>query len=271
MTGHQVSGHQVFGRPAPSLLLSIHDVSPRSEDAVLRLRELIAQCGGGHRLALLVVPNHWGEAPIRAGSPFAAQLRGWAEQGDEIFLHGWFHRDPVVHVRTVDRWRARWLTAGEGEFLGLSQAEATRLLRDGRSLLEDVTGRAVAGFVAPAWLYGPGARAALTELDFPLAEDHLRVWHPPTGKILARGPVITWATRSRAREASSLAWAALARKVLAASAVVRIGVHPGDISSAPVRASIVATIAHFAARRAQGRYGDLLADLPRAQELAVAA
>ena len=255
----------------PRLLLSIHDVSPRSEDAVLRLRELIASNGGDRSLALLVVPNHWNQAPIRAGTPFAARLRGWAEQGDEIFLHGWFHRDAAAHARPADRWRARWMTAGEGEFLGLSQAEATRPMRDGRSLLEDVTGRAVAGFVAPAWLYGPGARAALAELGFPLAEDHLRVWHPPTGAVLARGPVITWATRSRSREASSLAWAALARRVLGSSATVRIGVHPGDIESAPVRASIAATIAHFAARRLQGRYADLLDGLARPRGLAVAA
>ena len=256
---------------ARTLLLSIHDVSPRSEDAVLRLRELIANSGGNRSLALLVVPNHWGEAPIRPGSPFAARLRNWAEQGDEIFLHGWFHRDTATHARPADRWRARWMTAGEGEFLGLEQAEATRLMRDGRALLEDVTGRAVAGFVAPAWLYGPGARAALAELDFPLAEDHLRVWHPPTGTVVARGPVITWATRSKARETSSLVWAALARRVLGASKTVRIGVHPGDITSARVRASIAATIAHFAARRKQLRYGDLLSRLPPPHEHAAAA
>ena len=256
---------------ARSMLLAIHDVSPRSVDAVLRLRELIANSGGNRSLALLVVPNHWGEAPIRAGSPFAARLRSWAEQGDEIFLHGWFHRDAAAHARAADRWRARWLTAGEGEFLGLSQAEASRLMRDGRSLLEDVTGRTVAGFVAPAWLYGAGARAALAELGFPVAEDHLRVWHPPTGTVLARGPVITWATRNRARQASSLAWAALARRVLGAGATVRIGVHPGDIESAPVRASIAATIEHFAARRRQSRYADLLVDLSQPRDLAVAA
>ena len=102
-------------------------------------------------------------------------------------------------------------------------------------------------------------------------EDHLRVWHPRTGTVVARGPVITWATRSKAREASSLAWAALARAALAASNTVRIGVHPGDITSAPVRASITATIAHFAARRSQKRYGDFLSQLPTPHEAAVAA
>lgn len=53
------------------LLLSIHDVGPRSEGAVDRLRDHLGRHASPDRLALLVVPNHWGEAPIRAGSPFA--------------------------------------------------------------------------------------------------------------------------------------------------------------------------------------------------------
>lgn len=240
------------------LLLSIHDVSPRTEHAVVRLRDLLRSRHGAPSVALLVVPNHWGDSPIVPGSRFAARLREWAESGDEIFLHGWFHRDVERHGSALDRLRARWMTAGEGEFLGLSREEATRRMRDGRALLEDVTGRAVAGFVAPAWLYGQGTRAALTDLEFPLAESHARVWQPATGAVVARGPVITWASRSRARIASSLAFAAVAPRLLAVLPTVRIGVHPGDVGVPKLRRSIAATVAHFAARRAIARYGDLL-------------
>ena len=38
-----------------------------------------------------------------------------------------------------------------------------------------------------------------------LAEDHFRVWSPATGGRLAGGPVITWASRTKPRLASSLA------------------------------------------------------------------
>ena len=73
------------------------------------------------------------------------------------------------------------MTAGEGEFLGLSRADAATRIADGRALIEGVIGRPIDGFVAPAWLYGDGAREALKEAGIPLAEDHLRVWSPATG------------------------------------------------------------------------------------------
>ena len=258
-------------QPTKRLLLSIHDVSPRSEHAVVRLRDLLDARHAARNVALLVVPNHWGEAPIRAGTGFASRLRAAAENGDEIFLHGWYHRADARPAGPLDRWRAKWMTAGEGEFLGLSRLEATRLMRDGRKLLEDITGRPVAGFVAPAWLYGPGSRAALADLEFPLAESHMRVWQPADGTVVARGPVITWASRSRARIASSLAFARLAPRLLASSATVRIGVHPGDIGIPALRRSIATTVAHFASGRRIASYGDLLAEPAIAREPAGAA
>lgn len=236
------------------LLASIHDVSPRFESEVSRLLALL-QPHVGDRLAMFVVPNHWGDAPIVPGSAFATRLRGWADWGAEIFLHGYFHRDQSRHDRMTDRFRARCMTAGEGEFLGLSRDAARRRIVDGRSLLEDVIGRPVDGFVAPAWLYGVGAREALRETEIPLAEDHLRVWSPATGAQLASGPVITWASRTRFRLASSLIVAAVLRHV--PMEVLRIGVHPPDCRHPVLVRSIEATF-KAAARRRASAYSDLL-------------
>ncbi|QGN55813.1 polysaccharide deacetylase family protein [Novosphingobium sp. Gsoil 351] len=246
-------------QPAKRLLLSIHDVSPCTEHAVVRLRDLLQVRHGARSVALLVVPNLWGEAPIRAGTQFAARLRAAADAGDEIFLHGWYHRADVPPRGRLDRLRASWMTAGEGEFLGLTRSQAAQRIGDGRKLLEDVTGRLLAGFIAPAWLYGMGAKEALAELELPLVESHMRVWRPADGEVLARGPVITWASRSPGRIASSLAFARIAPRLLAATNTVRIGVHPGDVGVPELRRSIAETVAHFASRRPIGCYGDLLA------------
>src|SRR6059058_4720675 len=173
------------------LLASIHDVSPRFEGEVDRLLDALAPYVGS-KLAMLVVPNHWGDSPIVPGSPFAGRLRRWAENGVEMFLHGLVHRDEAQHGRAADRFRARHLTAGEGEFLGLTRREAADRIRRGRDIVEQATGTPIAGFIAPAWLYGPGALEALEEYEIPIAEDHLRVWSPARGLELARGPVITW-------------------------------------------------------------------------------
>src|SRR3546814_20498905 len=71
------------------------------------------------------------------------------------------------------RWAASRLTAGEGEFLGLPRPEADHRLLEGRAIVEQAIGRAVDGFVAPAWLYGDASLAALAAQDFGMVEDHL--------------------------------------------------------------------------------------------------
>jgi len=205
---------------------------------------------------MLVVPNHWGDAPIVPGSAFATRLRAWAEQGIEMFLHGFYHRDVSKHERPADALRARFMTAGEGEFLGLSRADAMNRINEGRALVEDVIGRRIDGFVAPAWLYGSGAVEALSELKVPLAEDHMKVWSPESGRQLASGPVITWASRTRLRLLSSLAAATALRR--APLEVLRVGVHPPDIRHPALLESIDKTFRAASRSRRPGRYSDLL-------------
>jgi predicted deacetylase len=235
------------------LLSSIHDVGPRFEREVDQLAAIIERATGSARFAMLVVPDHWDSAPIAQDPAFQRRLRAWSDAGIEMFLHGWRHRD--------DRptgFKARHLTAGEGEFLHLHRAEAERLMVEGRKLIEDATGRPVAGFVAPAWLYGPGAHEALRALRFPLAEDHFRVWQPTDNTVLARGPVISWASRSRTRIASSLLFAGLARTVLQPQRVVRVALHPGDTGVPALLRSVDRTLHRFARTHRPATYADLV-------------
>jgi predicted deacetylase len=235
------------------LLASIHDVSPRFERQVdLLVDRLAKQLGDGH-FAMLVVPDFWGEAPLRGNRHFAERLRLWAGAGVEMFLHGWQHRDP-----RPSGFAGRHLTAGEGEFSAIEEQAAAHLLRSGRAVLEDIIGRPITGFVAPGWLYSAGARRALANEGFALAEDHLHVWQPGSGRTLARGPVITWASRSRARRNASLLAAAVLSRTVDWQAVVRLGVHPGDVGSPALLRSIEDSISRLSRRHAPGRYADLL-------------
>lgn len=245
-------------RRAKRLLASIHDVHPGSLEATCRLAAQFERHLGGPRYAMLMVPEHWGANAVRGNAAFAARLRGWADQGIEIFVHGWFHKDLAEHSG-IAALKARHMTASEGEFLGLTRDEAARRMADGKALVEDIIGRPAAGFIAPAWLYGPGALEALAESGFALAEDHMKVWRPASGQVLARGPVITWASRSALRTASSLLAAALGRSFLGPLETVRVAVHPGDVTKPSIIASIDKTLAALTAKRAAGRYADLLA------------
>lgn len=244
---------------SPRLLVSIHDVGPKFEREVDRLVERLSRPLGGLHFAMLVVPDHWHEAPLSAAPAYRRKLRDWSDAGVEMFLHGWSHRDDSEHQAGLASLRAKHMTAGEGEFLGLDRAEAVRRMRDGRAIVEDAIGTSVAGFIAPAWLYGDGAHQALADEGFALAEDHMRVWRPGDDRILARGPVITWASRSKGRIASSLGFAALARTALQPLSTVRIAVHPGDTGVPALLESIDRTLDAFARNRSPGRYRDLLA------------
>src|SRR4051794_32536938 len=237
------------------LLASIHDVSPRFEGELDQLIDLLEPYVGT-RLAMLVVPNHWGDAPIVPGSPFATRLRAWAASGCEIFLHGYYHQADERPAGVLNRVRARLMTAGEGEFLALTRREAEARIARGRALIEDAIGRPIAGFVAPAWLYGPGINRVLEQFGVPIAEDHWRIWSPASGKELARGPVITWASRTRLRLASSLVAAAALRR--SARGVLRVGMHPPDVRHSPLIESIHATMRVARRSRTPGSYSDLL-------------
>jgi len=244
-----------------SLLASIHDVGPGSEREVDRLAGLMTDTLQCSSFAMLVVPDHWGNHPLRTGSPFANRLKSWSDSGIEMFVHGWYHKDTAEH-HGVAGLKARYMTASEGEFLGLSYEDAVGRMEAGRALVEDIIGRKASGFIAPAWLYGQGAMEALRDSSFDIAEDHIKVWAPQTGRVLARGPVITWASRSTARTASSLAFAALARQTLHPLRTVRVAVHPGDVRKVSILDSIETTLRCFAKRRQTGNYQSLLRAVP---------
>jgi predicted deacetylase len=150
------------------------------------------------------------------------------------------------------------MTASEGEFLGLDEATAFQRMTDGRALIEDIVGRSVAGFIAPAWLYGPGAHAAMARAGFALAEDHMRVWRPgDEAAPLATGPVLTWASRSPWRIRSSLLAAWALPPLFRFQSVARIAVHPGDTGVPALMASIARAFAQVARTHRPARYGEL--------------
>jgi len=206
---------------------------------------------------MLVIPDHWRGAPVAGNDAFQRRLRAWSDAGIEMFVHGWSHRDETPAQGGASGFKARHMTAGEGEFNALPEGEALARMHEGRALIEDAIGRPVTGFIAPAWLYSPGALSALETAGFALAEDHMKVWSPRTGETLVRGPVITWASRSKARIASSLAFSALARIALPVMPTVRVAVHPGDTTVPALLDSIDRTVRRFARSHRPARYAEL--------------
>ena len=109
-------------------------------ETVLRsLRPLV-----GRRLSVAVVPCWHGRLLSAADSRLLAAVRC----AREVLQHGWTHRreGPSGLISAV--------TGRADEFAPLSRSEARSRLERGRELLENVLGRPVAGFLAPAFRSG---------------------------------------------------------------------------------------------------------------------
>ena len=239
------------------LLASIHDVTPYHLARLERLVPMVENVLGRGKFALLVVPDFHGQGRLDKDSAFGKRLRAWADDGCEIFLHGFTHLDDAVHTSKNAALKARRLTAGEGELLGLDFDEASRKLIEGRKMVEDITGRPVAGFVAPAWLYSAQSLHALAEQGFTLCESHFRVWNPQNAQVYVRGPVITYASRTPTRMLSSLLWSRIATVILSQSKVVRLAVHPHDVDAPELLYEIDRALRVFSRSHAASSYQNL--------------
>ncbi len=229
----------------PLLVVSIHDVSPRTRAACDELiGDLAAQ--GVAKTSLLIVPNHHGHGHFLEDEEFCAWLANRAREGHEIVPHGYFHRrDRRPGESARDRWVTRVYTADEGEFFDLSRDEATTLLERGKADFQRFRSTYAPalpeprGFIAPAWLLGAAAEEAVRAAGY---EYTTRLaWF----EDLARGrrmrtQSLVWSPRSAARRAISLAWNAFLFRRLdrAATPVVRLGIHPPDAAFPPLRRQI---------------------------------
>jgi hypothetical protein len=263
-----------------TLLVALHDVAPPHLAACQRQRDDLDRWGVD-RATLLVVPDFHGDHPLGRSPETVRWLRARIAAGDEVALHGFFHRQRGPIAGRLDRLRAAWLTAGEGECLAQAGEERGRRLIEGRRLLEDLLGVAVTGYVAPAWLEPAGFEAELGRARFHWHETSLWVASRDGGGDVAagwrrrRGPVIGFATRTRARLLASLAWAHLLAPALETAARVggspaRVALHPADLGSQAVQHQLQAVLRRLRRRLRPTTYtGALLSLTPDAAPAAV--
>lgn len=204
--------------------MSIHDVAPLTWPRCERLLAALSRVARVP-VTLLVVPDYHHHGP---GLPpqYRDALAGRLAAGDELALHGFFHIDEGPPPVSLGEWaRRRLLTAAEGEFSSLTAAAARRRLDAGRAWFA-AQAWPVHGFIAPAWLLGPGAWQAVAASPFAYTTTHrhlhlLHPWRP------VAAPVFTWSTRSRTRRALSRACNGFG-PVPRDAPLVRLALHPDD-------------------------------------------
>jgi predicted deacetylase len=195
--------------------------------------EAVREVAGEVPATLLVVPRYHGETPSPA---FESWLGTRVARGDELALHGLTHRDEGAPPDGwIDRLRRSSYTRGEGEFWALSREEALARIDTGLAWFARHRWP-VAGFVAPAWLLGPGARAAVAQRPFDYTSTLRQLVHLPDGPAVTSQSVV-YSTSSGWRRGSSLLWNALVARSVRGNPLLRLELHPRDADFAAVRRS----------------------------------
>ncbi len=238
-------------------MVSIHDVAPHSRAQVERMLDRLAVVGVS-RCSLLVIPNFRGDGALDRHADFCAWLRDRAGQGDELVLHGYEHAG-VGRPRTAgERFRNRWWTQGEGEFLSLDYGGALDRIARGKAMMYRA-GLNAQGFVAPAWLVNEDGLRAARALGFQYTNSYLTVtdlvrrrthWVPS----LVFGP-------GHLNEDVGIALQRRVARLLARRAVIRVVLHPPCVDHGPRLQRVLALVAAARRDRESATYLQLLGDL----------
>ncbi len=244
-----------------SLVVSIHDVSPRTQEETERL--LAALRGVGvERTSLLVVPDHHHRGHFLADAEFRKWLTGLAAAGHEMVAHGYFHqreRQPGETVRA--RLTTRFYTADEGEFFDLPEEEALARLERAKGEFAEAGWRP-SGFIAPAWLLGAGSERAARAAGF-IYTTRLGNVSRLDGSAVWPSQSLVWSVRSGWRRAMSLVWNGVLFHRLRRNPLLRIGIHPPDLRHPVILGQILELTRRALVDRAVATYEEWVARASR--------
>jgi predicted deacetylase len=237
----------------PTLCIVLHDAAPSTRPACVRTLAAVRQVAGDVPVTILAVPRYHDEAP---SAEFEAWLGERVRRGDELALHGCTHRDDGAPQGRLDALRRSHYTRGEGEFWALSRAEALARMDIGIEWFAK-NRWPLHGFVAPAWLLGPGARAALLERSFDYTATLRQLVHLPS-QAAETSQSIVYSTASRWRRSTSLAWNRLVDLAERRNPVLRIELHPRDADFVAVRRSWQAILQRALKQRRPSTIADFM-------------
>jgi len=228
------------------LCVSPHDVAPATLDDCIGTLAFLDTLRISP-VALLVVPDYHGLGRADRDERFCEFLRSRTQRGDEVVLHGYWHRDAASPDRGLRDWfERRVCTAGEGEFSRLDRhAARTRILR-GLAVLRSA-GMHPSGFVTPAWLISPGTRDALDSLPLQYCATRDFILTLKNDRRIA-APSLVVSSRSPWRRVASPLWNHVRLGCRQQSEVLRAALHPGDIRYPEIRSLWRVLFGHLADR-----------------------
>jgi predicted deacetylase len=243
----------------PALLVSLHDVSPLTLADCEAARALLSDAGiGSAALTVLVVPRHEGRVAVDEDAATVRFLRGLADDGATLVMHGLSHRMPGRAWSPVGFVRGHVFARGQGELLRATAAETTRALDEGAAILRRAgLEAATRAFVPPAWLLSRAARDVVSRAGFDFYEifagivvgalDGAPRNGAPVHEAHPRASrVVGWGSLNGVEAVATDAYARL--QTLWRVIDTRVAVHPADMRRPAQRRSIAAALARLTAR-----------------------
>jgi uncharacterized protein len=246
----------------PALLVSLHDVSPLTLADCEAARALLSEAGiGSAALTVLVVPRHEGRVAVDEDAATVRFLRGLADDGATLVMHGLSHRMPGHAWSPLGFVRGHVFARGQGELLRATAAETTRALDEGAAILRRAgLEAATRAFVPPAWLLSRAARDVVSRAGFDFYEVFAGIVEGARGgghgARLRASRVIGWGSLNGVEAVATDAYARL--QTLLPVADTRLAVHPADMRRPAQRRSIAATLARLTSRARPQSYASYL-------------
>ena len=245
------------------MVVSIHDVSPLTRDACDAMLEDLAALDIA-RTSLLVVADHHHDGNFLDDPSFCRWLAAREAQGHEIVIHGYHHqREPTAGAALRDRFITQVYTAGEGEFFDLSRADAAALLERAKADFERFrreyapASAPPEGFIAPAWLLGEEAAAAVRAAGFSYTTRLATVENFRTGEVI-HSQSLVYSPRSAWRRLLSRAWNAWLARRLRTNPLLRLGLHPPDRGFPALWSQVIRLATAARRERTAVTYADLV-------------
>jgi len=242
-------------RLSPTLLVSIHDVSPLTLEDCRHALDLAASAGLPPRaLTLLVIPCHDDRAPLDENATTCDWLRALEAQGAHLVMHGYTHRMEGRSLSPRGIFWAHGFARGQAEFFRTNARETRERIGKGKAILRRAgLESATTDFVPPAWLLSAEARDVVQEQGF--------AWHEEIGGIvtdkgLRAQRLVGWGSLNAVEACATRFWAAL--QVRRTMADTRLAIHPADMRRPRTVASIRATLRTLMARSTPSNYQEFL-------------
>ena len=219
--------------PRRALVVSIHDVSPLTEQARICNDSATLLPPGWTDIALLVIPNHHGKAPIRENPEFCDWLRESA--ADARGCAAWILSHAVRRGQADGGtpWLRSTILPGRGVLRPFRSDATLRLERGKREFVGTWLVRARfhrAGLAS--WSRRPSAQSRRVGFEYTTT---LRTFKDlVTGRETVSHSLV-WSVRSAWRRVASLGWNRLLAGKLFRAPLLRIGLHPVDWQDGAVR------------------------------------